>query len=169
MRTPAHLPRGPRAQAGVGEGQGLALGPRSISPSVNTQLASSFPMPHPSLVATTPRPHSCQPLTTLTLTQTQACPVQAPNVKILGVCELRLIPTDPVATGTLAGRRGSQGAGPRLSKTKPSVFPILGPPGPEGAPGGSLVPGVVTICYQLPLSSTLTLRTACHGQTELCV
>lgn len=93
----------------MGEGQGLALGPRSISPSVNTQLASSFPMPRPSLVATTPRPHSCQPLATLTLTQTQACPVQAPNVKILGVCELRLIPTDPVATGTLAGRRGSQG------------------------------------------------------------
>ena len=84
-------------------------------------------MPRPSLVATTRRPHSCQLLATLTLTQTQAHPVQAPNVKSIGVCGLRLIPTDPVATGTLAGRRGSGRAGPRLSNTKPSVFPILGP------------------------------------------
>lgn len=119
----------------------------ALSPAANTQLTGSFPTPHPSLVAT-PRPHPCQPLTTLTQTQTR--PVQAPDMKILGVCELRLTPTDPMVSGTLAGRRGSGRAGPTLSKAK-SCVPILGPPGPEGTPGGSVVLGVVTI--SCPLTS----------------
>ena len=145
---PTWLSPGPQGAGCSGGGAKPGSGTQvALSPAANTQLTGSFPTPRPSLVAT-PRPLPCQPLTTLT--QTQARPVQAPDMKILGVCELRLIPTDPVVSGTLAGRRGSGRAGPRLSKTKPCV-PILGPLGPEGTPGGSVVLGVVTI--SCPLTS----------------